>query len=326
MNVLGKVVVAATLAAGISVGALAQTWPAKPVRIVLGAAAGTAPDTIGRMLADKFTASMGQSFVIENRPGAAATLAAMQVMKSPADGYTIMFAVAAGMATGPHLMPNAKYHPANDFAPIGFIQRAPYYIVVRTDLPIQSLQDLIAYGKSKPGELNFATPGIGTLHHLTLELLMMQSGARFTHVPLAGTVLAITETLGGRTHATIDNAGVQFAAQVKAGKLRMIAMTGATSQRIFPGVKTMGEQGLALESYAWWGLVAPMGTPREIILRMNAELNKALASPDLIERQTAEGAIIDSSPGSTPEAFGNWIAAEYERWGKVIKEAGIRLN
>lgn len=304
----------------------AQAWPTKPVKLVLGFPPGSAPDTIGRMLADKFTASIGQPFVMENRPGAAATIAATQVAQAPADGYTIMIGLAASMATAAHLLPSAKYHPVKDFAPIGFIQRGPYYLAVRTDLPVENLQDLLALAKAKPGSLNFASPGVGTQHHLTWELMMLMTGLKFTHIPLTGSAQMISETITGRTDLSLDGAGVQFASQVKAGKLKLIAMTGSRPLPIFPGVKTMNEQGLALESYSWWGLVAPAGTPRPVIDRMNAELNKALASPDMIERLTAEGAITDGKPGSTPEEFGRWIATEYERWGKVIKDAGIKLN
>lgn len=306
--------------------ALAQAWPAKPVRLVLGFPPGSAPDTITRLLADKFTASVGQTFVVDNRPGAAATIAATQVAQAPADGYTIMVALAASMATAAHLLQSAKYHPVKDFAPIGFIQRGPYYIAVPADSPINTFPDLIAAAKAKPGELNFASPGVGTQHHLTWELIMLQTGAKLTHVPLSGTAVMITETITGRTQVNLDGAGTQFASQVKAGKLKLIGMTGARPLPIFPGVKPIHEQGLAIESHSWWGLVAPTGTPREIIVRMNAELNKALASPDVIERLTAEGAITDGKPGSTPEEFGKWIATEYERWGKVIKDVGIKLN
>lgn len=325
-TLLAATIVATVLTTAPS-AALAQAWPAKPIRVLIGFPPGTLPDTIARLLAEKMVPNLGQPMVIENRPGAAATIAANLAAQAPADGYTIMVGLAASMSVGPWLFPSAKYHPVKDFEPIGLIQRGPYYIAVRTDLPINSFQDLIAYGKARPGELNYASPGIGTQHHLTWELIQMQTGARFVHVPQSGTAQAITETLGGRTQVIMDGAGLQFAAQVKAGKLRMIAMTGTATQPAFPGVIPVAEQGMpGMQSHSWWGLVAPAGTPRDIINRLNAELNKALASPDIIERLSQEGSITTGKITTTPEEFGRWIAAEYERWGKVIKDAGIKLQ
>ncbi|MFN0301965.1 MAG: Bug family tripartite tricarboxylate transporter substrate binding protein [Burkholderiales bacterium] len=321
--------VIAGLALGLSAGAgaWAQAWPSKPVRIVLGFPPGIAPDTVARMLVDKFRAQIGQSFVVENRPGAAGTIAGTQVAQSAPDGYTLMFAVAASMSVAPHFLQSAKYHPVTDFAPIGFIQRSPYYIAVRADVPINSFEELIAYGKTKPGVLNYGSPGLGTQHHLTWELMQWQTGARFTHIPLAGTPQIISEMLGGRLDAILDGAGGPFAAQVKAGKLKLVAMTGTQPLPIFPSIQPIGKTALpGFESFSWWGLVAPLGTPAAIIARMNAELNKALASADVIDRLTEEGAIISATPGSTPEEFGKWIGTEYERWGKVIKDAGIKLQ
>ena len=321
-----RTIAAALALACLSVNASAQAWPAKPVRLVLGFPPGSAPDTITRLLADKFTAQIGQTFIVDNRPGAAATIAATQVAQSPADGYTIMVALAASMATAVHLLPSAKYHPVKDFAPIGFIQRGPYYIAVPADSAINSFPDLLAAAKAKPGEINYASPGVGTQHHLTWELIQLQTGTKLTHVPLSGTAVMLTETITGRTHVNLDGAGVQFASQVKAGKLKLVGMTGARPLPIFPGIRPIREQGLDLLSHSWWGLVAPAGTPREIITRMNTELNKALASSDVIDRLSAEGAITDGTPGSTPEEFGKWIQTEYERWGKVIKDVGLKLN
>jgi tripartite-type tricarboxylate transporter receptor subunit TctC len=310
-----------------SSAALAQSWPAKPVRLVIGFPPGTPPEVIGRMLADKFTAALGQAFVVENRPGAAGTIAANAVAQSAPDGYTLMVGVAANLAVAPHLLPSAAYNPGRAFEPIGFIQRGPYFILVRSDLPVSSLQELIAYSKANPQKLNFATPGMGTVHHLTWELLMMRTGAALTHVPQQGGAQMVAETLGGRTHAFMENAASPVIANVRAGKLKLLATTAERRVSLFPEVATAAEQGVpGVEAYSWWGLVGPAGMPREIVQRMNAELNRALSSPDMVERLKGEGVPDDMRITSTPEEFGRWVSAEYERWGRVIKEAGVKLQ
>jgi tripartite-type tricarboxylate transporter receptor subunit TctC len=310
-----------------STAALAQIWPAKPVRLVIGFPPGTPPEVIGRMLADKFTAALGQAFVVENRPGAAGTIAANAVAQSAPDGYTLMVGVAANLAVAPHLLPSAAYNPGRAFEPIGFIQRGPYFIVVRSDLPVSSLQELIAYSKANPQKLNFATPGMGTVHHLTWELLMMRTGAALTHVPQQGGAQMVAETLGGRTHAFMENAASPVVANVRAGKLKLLATTAERRVSLFPEIATAAEQGVpGVEAYSWWGLVGPAGMPREIVQRMNAELNRALSSPDMVERLKGEGVPDDMRITSTPEEFGRWVSTEYERWGRVIKEAGVKLQ
>lgn len=307
---------------------LAQAnYPTKPIRAVIGFPTSSAPDTMLRMIAERMGTLLGQPMVVENRPGAAGTIAGTAVAQAAPDGYTLMMALAASMSVGPHLLPSAKYDPTKDFAPIGMIQRGPYYIALRTDVPINTFAELIAHGRAKPGDLNYASPGIGTQHHLTFELIQLLTGARFTHIPMTGTGQGITETIGGRTHMIIDGAGVQFAAQARAGKLKLIGMTGAQPLAIFPGVIPIAQQGLPdFQSHSWWGLVAPAGTPQPIIARLNAELNKVLAMPEIVERLTAEGSITGGRSSSTPEEFGRWIASEYERWGKVIRDTGIKLQ
>lgn len=307
--------------------ALAQAWPAKPVRIVHGFPPGSAPDTVIRMIAEKFTPAMGQTFLIENRSGAAGTIAGSAVAQSAPDGYTLLLGVAANISVAPHLLPSARYNPARDFAAIGLIQRSPYYIAVRSDVPVNSFSDLVAAARAKPNSMNYATIGIGSQHHLTWELMEARLGIKFTHIPLSGTAQAISETIGGRTELIIDSAGTAFAAQTKAGKLRMLATTASKPLALFPDVPPLADMGLSgFESYAWWGILAPAGTPAAIVNRINAELNKALASADIAERLRQEGAISNDTIGSTPADFSRWVASEYERWGKVIRESGIKVQ
>ena len=318
---------AAILMALLGSTALAQTWPTKAVRIVHGFPPGSAPDTVIRMIAEKFTPAMGQTFLIENRSGAAGTIAGTAVAQSAPDGYTLLLGVAANISVAPHLLPSAKYNPAKDFSAIGLIQRSPYYIAIRSDVPVNSFRDLVNAAKAKPNSMNYATIGVGSQHHLTWELMESRLGVKFTHIPLSGTAQAISETVGGRTELIIDSAGTAFAAQAKAGKLRMLATTASKPLALFPDVPPLTELGLpGFESYAWWGILAPAGTPAAIVNRVNGELNKALASADIAERLRQEGAITNDTIGSTPADFARWVASEYERWGKVIRESGIKVQ
>jgi tripartite-type tricarboxylate transporter receptor subunit TctC len=306
--------------------AIAQDWPSKPVRMIVGFPPGALPDVLARMVADRMTGTLHQPVIVENRPGAAGTIAGNLVARSPADGYTLLVGVAANLAVAPHLMASAQYVPTKDFAPIGLIQRSPYFIVAAMDLPVANLKELLAYAKANPGKLNFVTPGVGTPHHLTWELMMLQTGVKMVHVPVQAAQM-ITETVTGRAHLFMDSATSVMVANVKSGKLKMIGMTGEKRMADHPDVATAREQGLeGIVSHAYNGLVAPAGTPAAIVKRLNSELNAVLARPEIIERLRAEGVPTEQGVGSTPEQFGALIGTEYARWGKVIKEARITIN
>lgn len=320
---------AASLATGLAVScAWAQAWPAKPIKLVVGFPPGVSPELASRILAARMTESLGQAVIVENRPGAIGTIAAFAVANAAPDGYTILVGLAANLGTGPHLMPAAKYDPVKSFAPIGFIQRGPYFVTVRSDLPVRTFQEFIDYAKKNPGKLNIGVPGAGSVHHLSWESLMSRLGFKVTIIPVAGTAQEVTETLAGRLDGFMDNAGSVVAAQVRAGKFRFIAMTGLQRTAAqFPEVPTLDELGVkGFESYSWWGLAAPAGTPPEIVARLNAELNKALEDPQLKERLANEGVPPERVRGGKPEEFGAWVASEHARWGKVIKDRGIKLQ
>ena len=303
-----------------------QDWPSKPIRMIVGFPPGALPDVLGRMVAERMTSALKQPIVVENRPGAAGVIAGNFVARSPADGYTILVGVAANLAVAPHLMASAQYVPTKDFAPVGLIQRSPYFIVATTAVPVATLTELLAYAKSHPDQLNFITPGVGTPHHLTWELIMLQTGVKMVHVPGQAAQM-ISETITGRTHLCMDSATSVMVSNVKSGKLKMIGMTGDRRMVDHAGVPTAREQGLeGIVSHAYNGLVVPAGTPGPVIQRLNAELNTVLARPEIIERLRAEGVPTEQGVGSTPEQFGALIASEYLRWGKVIKDARITVN
>ena len=314
----------ATLAAASP--AISQDWPSKPIRLIVGFPPGALPDVLGRMVAERMTVGLKQAVIVENRPGAAGTIAGNFVARSPNDGYTLLGGVAANLAVAPHLMSSAQYVPTKDFAPIGLIQRSPYFIVAAADVPVQNLKELVAYAKSNPDKLNFITPGVGTPHHLTWELIMLQTGVKMVHVPGQAAQM-ISETITGRTQLFMDSATSTMVSNVKSGKLKMIGMTGDKRMADHSAVATAREQGLeGIVSHAYNGLVAPAGTPASVIQRLNSELNLVLVRPEILERLRMEGVPTEQGVASTPEHFGALIASEYTRWGKVIKDARITIN
>lgn len=304
-----------------------DAYPQKPVRIVVGFPPGTPPEIVGRMLAQKLSTAMGQTFYVENRPGAGGTIAATAVAQAAPDGYTLMVGVAASLAVAPHFLQSARYDPTKAFAPIGLIARGPYFFFARSALPVESLRDLVGYAKANPNKLNFATPGVGTPHHLYLELMRARYGVDLTHVPFQGSAQMMNETVAGATQVFMDSGSASFVAQVTSGKLRFIGMTGERRSSLLPAVPTVAEQGFPdLTGYFWWALVGPAGVPRDIVTRLNAELNKALASTDIRERLRAEGIPDELQRATTPQELGQIIAEEYRRWGPIVKAAGLKAQ
>jgi tripartite-type tricarboxylate transporter receptor subunit TctC len=305
----------------------AQNWPTKPIRIVVGFPPGVPPELAARALAENMTGTLGQPIVVETRPGAAATIAASSVAQAAPDGYTLLMALAANMSSGPHLMPSAKYDPVKSFSHIGFIQRGAYFLGVRSDLAVSNFRDLLAYSNANPGKLNAAIPGFGSMHHLTWELLMEQTGMKVTLIPVAGTAQAITEVLGGRMDLYMDGPGANYTSQVKSGKMRWLGHTGERRLSLNPDVPTLSESGAAgFASASWWGVSAPAETPATIVSRINAALGVALASTAVRDRLKLEGVSEENMRPGTPEEMVRWVEAEYVRWGKLIKARNISVK
>lgn len=312
-------------AAALAPVARAQKWPAKPVQVVVGFPPGTLPDVLGRMVADKMGRSLGQPLVVVDQPGAAGALAANAVARAAPDGYTLMVGVAASIAVAPHVFKSAAYDPTKAFVPIGLIQRSPYFITARHDVPFSNFAGMLDYARKNPGKLNFGTPGIATLHHLTWELLQQKTGVSMTHIPMQAPQM-VTETLAGRIDLFMDSATSLTTSNVKAGKFKFIAMSGEKRMAAFPDVPTIAESGFPIYSAAFNGLVGPAGLPQEVVQIMNTELNRALASPEILERLAQEGVPVEGGVQSTPQQFGDLIRSEYARWGEVIKTANIKLE
>jgi len=299
--------------------AWAQQWPTKPIRFVAPFAPGGGTDFIARIAAQKLTEAVMHQVIVENRPGAGGTLGADIGAKAPPDGYT--FTVIAGSyAVNPSLY-RLSYDPNNDITPVIQFSQGPFVIVSHPSLPAKTAKELIAIAKTKPGQLNYATSGQGSIVHLATELFCMQAGIKMTHIPYKGTGPALTDTLAGHTQLLWGSAAAAVP-MVKNGKLKAIGVS--TMQRIaaLPDVPTVNESGLkGYDVILWHGLIRPKGLPQAIVERVNAELNKALKSKDMEEKLAADGV---SSAGGTPQQFGTLIKRDIDTWAKVVKAAGVK--
>jgi tripartite-type tricarboxylate transporter receptor subunit TctC len=303
--------------------AQAQSYPAKPVTIVNGFPPGGATDGALRLVAGALASQLGQPVLVENRPGAAGMIAAGAVARAAPDGYTLLFGVAANLAVGPAATKNPAYDPSRAFTPVGEMARGPYVWLVRADHPAADLQQFIAWTRDNPGKAHYASPGQGSQHHLATEMLKQSTGASMTHVPYKGGSALGAALLGGEVQGMFESPG-GYLGNIRAGKLRALAVTGARRLPALPEVPTLAEQGLpALDVNSWWGIVGPAGMPAEVVQRLNAELRRALATPEL--KALLEKLSIEASPG-TPEAFAAYIREEYQRWRQFVASSGLGVD
>ena len=314
--------VAATAALTTPALTLAQAFPAKPVKIVVPYPPGGTNDIVVRLLAQKLGDSMGQPFVVENKPGASGNLGAEQVARAAPDGYTLLL-VTTGHSIHPSLYKNLRYNIKTDLTPVSELTRGPMLVMVTPSLPYKTVRDVIAAAKAKPGSINFGSAGNGSSTHLATELLSSMAGVKMTHIPYNGSAPAMADVMAGNAQLVMD---LMFSAlpQVNGGKLRAIAITGAKRSPLLPNVPTVAESGVpGFETLAWNGLMAPANTPKPIIDKLNAEIHKALDAPEMKERLRAQG--FEPSPG-TPEQFGALIRSESDRWAKVVKSSGAKVE
>lgn len=303
--------------------AFAQDYPsAKPVRIMVGASAGGGTDILARLLADKFGQSMQQSFVVENRPGAANTLAADATAKAPKDGYTLLVATNTGQAIAPHLLKLA-YDPMKDLQPIGMVVVVPHLLLVGPNEAARDIRALVAAMKSKPAGYSYASSGIGSTQHIAGEALNMAAGTKALHIPYKGSSAAHTDLISGQVQIMLDTTSSSMAL-VKAGKLRSLAITTANRSPELPDVPTMREIGFpAVEISTWYGLYTTAGTPKVVVDKLSAELKKTLQLPDVQQRLKALGG---SSIDMTTQQFTEFNINEFNRFGKIVKEANIKAE
>lgn len=299
-----------------------ETYPVKPVRVIVGLAPGGGTDIQARLFAQKLSENLGRSFVVENRTGAGGTVAYAQVAKSSPDGYTLL-AVASGYSITPAVYTKLAYDPIKDFAPISLMVQAPILLMVHPSLPVKSVKDLIAIARARPGMLDSASAGHGTSNHLALELFNILAKVKITHIPYKGTGQALIDAIAGQVHMMFGNI-LSSIPHVKSEKLRALAVTSAKRSTALPDLPTIVESGVpGYETSTWHGWLAPAATPASIINGLNAELLKTLKSPDLLERLAPDGG---EPVGSTPEQFTRHLVAEIARWRKVVRDAGVRVE
>ena len=299
----------------------AQSYPTRPITLVVPFAPGGSASTAARSVADKMSETLGQQIVIDNRGGAGGTVATRAVAKSPPDGYTLLVITSATVGTSPSLFQNLGYDPRKDFAPIGLIAATPNLIAVHPSFPVRSLADLIKAGKEATTPIPYGSPGTGTLNHLTVELLAYRTGMKVSHVPYKGAGPALNDLLGGHIGVLIS-AIPNAHSHIVAGTIHGLAVTGAKRSALIPDVPTFAEAGFAgYDVPLRWGMAAPAGTPRPIIDKLNAALNAALATDEVRQRLAIEGA--EPQP-TTPEEYGAIIDREVTMWSDLVKAAGIK--
>jgi tripartite-type tricarboxylate transporter receptor subunit TctC len=300
--------------------AVAQHYPTKPIRMIVAVPPGGPADTLARLVGPKLTEALGQTVVIDNRPGANGNIAYETTARAAPDGYTFVL-VAAGVAINPSLYREVRYDPVKDFAAITHGISVPNILVVHPSVPAASIKELIALGKAKP--VNFASAGNGSTGHLALEQFRIVSGMQITHIPYKGGGPALAELIGGQVQALFSLA-LAATPQIKAGKVRALAITSAQRSRVAPEIPTVAELGFpGFEVIGWFGWLAPARTPVEIVGRLNADIVKALRSPETQDRLITLGC---EPVGNSSREFAAYVSAERDKWAKVIKRAGIRID
>ena len=313
----------AAAACAVPLAVQAQAWPSKPVRLIVPYPPGGGNDNLARIFAQKLGERLGQPFVVDNRPGAGTLIGSEAAAKAPGDGYTLLLSSIVTHALAPALYPKVPYDPLNDFVPVTTLAVAPTVLVVNKDFPAQSVTELIALAKASPGKYTFASGGNGTTPHISGEIFESMTGADFLHVPYKGGGPALADLIGGQVNMMFDTAASAMP-HVRSGKLRALAIATPKRHPDFPDLPTFAEQKLPDYSInSWYSLHAPAGTPREIVMRLHAEVQAALRSPDVADRLKT----LNADPGGMPpEEFGAFVKSELERYGNVIRKAGIKLE
>jgi tripartite-type tricarboxylate transporter receptor subunit TctC len=307
----------------ISHGAFAQAYPNKPIRMIVPFPPGGTADILGRAIGQKLAENVGQQVIVENRAGANGNIGAQIVAKSPPDGYTLLMSPQSTLTNNPSLYSALPFDTIKDFAPITLVAETPHFIVVHPSVPAKTVGDLIALAKAKPGYLTFASAGSGSSLHLTGELFKSMAGIDIVHIPYKGAAPAVTDLLGGQISMMFDT-GPSALPHVRSGKTRALAVTTANRSRLMPDLPTVVESGLpGYDVTTWFGLVAPSGTPREIVTKLNAEVVRILQTPEVKERLETQAA---DPVGNTPEEFAAIIKADIAKWGEVIKLSGVRIE
>jgi len=305
-----------------SAAATAQGFPAKPVRIIVPFPAAGGTDLMARTIADKLGTALGQQFLVDNRTGAGGTLGSDLVAKSAPDGYTLLVSSSSTMVIGPNLMQKPPYDPLRSFSSIIIISSAPNVLVIHPSLPVKNVQELITLARQRPGQLNYASNGTGTLSHLTGELFSQRTGIKMVHVPYRGAPPAVIDTVAGNV-SLLFSAYPTVSVQVQSKRLRALAVTGSKRAAVAPELPSIAETLPGFESSQWWGMFGPAGLPSEVVNRLNASAQQALTLADVRKRLAADAA--EPVGGSAAEAE-KFLKEDFEKWRKVIRDAGVKEN
>ena len=302
--------------------AFAEGYPSKPIRIVVPYTPGGFNDTLARTLGQKLSEKWGQSVVVDNRPGGGTTIGTSLAAKAPADGYTLLI-VSFAFGVNPSLYAQLPYDTQRDFAPVVLAAGTPNILVVNPQLPVNSVQELIALAKSKPGKLNYATAGNGSSNHLSMEMVKSMAGVDIVHVPYKGSAPAVTDLIGGQVDVMFDNVP-NVLQHVKAGRLRALAVSSRERSPFMPDLPTVAEAGLpGFDVSVWFGVVAPSGTPRAVVSQLNVEINRILKLPEVVELFHKQGV---EPLGGTPDTFAAFLRDQTTKWAKVVKQSGAKAE
>jgi tripartite-type tricarboxylate transporter receptor subunit TctC len=323
MNCVFRLFAIGILLGSAASAAIAQNYPTKAIRMMVPFPAGGGSDTMGRIVGSKLAERLGQQIVVENRPGAAGSIGADIAARAPADGYTLLLGSTSELVQYPNVNPKIPYDPVRDFTPITLVGTIPMVLVVHPSLPVKSVKELVALAKTRPGEINFGSAGQGATTHLAVELFTLLTKVKLTHVPYKGSPQAVADLVAGNVQLGIPTmpAALPF---IKSGRVKVLAVSTAKRASNLPDVPTLDEAGVkGYEATLWTGVLAPAGTPGQIINRLNAEIAKVLALSDVQETLARQGA---EAQGSTPAQFSAFMKTEYAKWAKVVKAGGIRIE
>ena len=317
-----KLIISLLSMALFSAGALAQAWPSKPIRLIIPWPAGGPAEGLARVVTAKMTEALGQPFIIEAKPGANGTIGTNLVAKAAPDGYTILLSHLGPTAISPSLQKDLPYDPLKDFEPITQVISGPTLLVVRNGLPIRSVKELIAYAKANPGKLSYASVGVASTTHLAGEMLNVAAGINTLHVPYKGSTPAITDMMGERVDFAFFGISGSMQ-QARAGQIRMLAISTLKRSPNFPDIPAVAETVPGFELNSWYGMMAPAGTPKAIVNRLQQEVAAAVKKPDVVEWMKQSGL---DPVGSTPEEHAAYIRSETVKWAKAIKDAKVSVN
>jgi tripartite-type tricarboxylate transporter receptor subunit TctC len=307
-----------------SLPAVAQTWPSRPVHLVVPYAAGGPVDVSARLLAAKLQQALGQTVIVDNKPGAGGNIGADFVAKSPPDGHVLVMGAIATHAINPALYPKLPYDPIADFRHIALVVQVPNVLVVNNDLPVKSVGELVAFAKARPGKLDFASGSTGSTGHLAGELFKQLTGTYMVHIPYKGSAPATADLFAGRVHLMFDNLASALP-NIRAGKVRALAVTTSKRSGFVPELPTLEESGLqGFDMTTWWGVMAPASTPEAVVARLAAEISRAITSADLVERLRAMGS--EAPAARTPAQFTAFVERERKVYAALVKRSGARVE